>query len=147
MKQKLTQAEADALIQMEKFYTGTDIFDFPSMGGSLRIPLHSADKREDFTLDISRNKIAFERNKLQTRVRKTIILVRLDIGGQPHRNPDGEEINCPHLHLYREGFDDKWAISLPSVFTAPSNIFRTLNEFMDYCKITTKHFIRRDLFV
>ncbi|MDR1269566.1 MAG: hypothetical protein LBK82_08580 [Planctomycetaceae bacterium] len=147
MKQKLTQAEADALIQMEKFYTGTDIFDFPSMGGSLRIPLHSADKREDFTLDISRNKIAFERNKLQTRVRKTIILVRIDIGGQPHRNPDGEEINCPHLHLYREGFDDKWAISLPSVFIAPSNIFRTLNEFMDYCNIITKHFIRRDLFI
>jgi hypothetical protein len=147
MKHELVQAEADNLILMEKFYNGTEVFDFPSMGGSLRIPLQSADKREDFTLDISRGRIILERNKFQMRVRKTIILVRIDIGGQPHRNPDGGEINCPHLHLYREGFDDKWAFLLPDNFTDPSNVFRTLNEFMDYCGIVAKNFIRRDLFV
>ncbi|MFW9280162.1 DUF6978 family protein [Glaesserella parasuis] len=26
-------------------------------------------------------------------------MVRLDIEGPPHRNPDGEEIICPHIHL------------------------------------------------
>jgi len=146
MKQELTQTDADNLIKMEKFYTGTEVFDFPSAGGNLRIPLHSADKREAFTLDVSRSKIVLEKNKLQTRARRTITLVRIDIGGPPHRNPDGAEVVCPHLHLYREGFDEKWAVLLPNVFTDPDNTVQTLREFMDYCKIITKHFIKTDLF-
>jgi hypothetical protein len=36
-----------------------------------------------------------------------VVLVRLDLGGAPHRNPFDEEIGVPHLHLYREGFGDK----------------------------------------
>jgi hypothetical protein len=45
----------------------------------------------------------------QNRARYVVVLVRLDFGGKPHRNPDGEEIASPHLHIYREGVGDKWA--------------------------------------
>jgi len=87
-----------------------------------------------------------ERNTFQTRARKTIILARLDIEGPPHRNPDGEEIPCSHLHLYREGFDDKWAQQLPKNFTNPNDIWKTLDEFMDFCFVITKPFIEKGLF-
>ncbi|MDG6271690.1 DUF6978 family protein [Glaesserella parasuis] len=84
----------------------------------------------------------------QTRARKAIVLVRLDIEGPPHRNPDGEEIICPHIHLYREGYGDKWAYPLPdelkSVLDRP---YELLDKFMDYCHIIGKPMIQRELFI
>jgi len=50
----------------------------------------------------------------QNRARGVAILARLDFGGAPHRNPDDEEITCPHLHLYREGYGDRSAVPLPA---------------------------------
>jgi hypothetical protein len=71
------------------------------------------DKREHFHLDVSRGRIDLLKGKYQNRSRQAIILVRLDFGGKPHRNPDDEEIACPHLHVYREGYGDKWAMPVP----------------------------------
>ena len=51
----------------------------------------------------------------QTRARQVMVLVRLCFGGGAHRNPDGVRITSPHLHTYREGFGDKWAMPLPEV--------------------------------
>ncbi|MDG6473849.1 hypothetical protein QAZ13_06585 [Glaesserella parasuis] len=118
------------------------------MGGSLRLSLHSMDKKETFNLDVTRGYIALEKITFQTRARKAIVLVRLDIEGPPHRNPDGEEIICPHIHLYREGYGDKWAYPLPdelkSVLDRP---YELLDKFMDYCHIIGKPMIQRELFI
>jgi len=110
----LTQAEADALIAMEKHRTSEQVWDYPALGGSLSIPLESANKRENFHLDVSRGRIVLEKGKYQTRTRQVVILIRLEFGGAPHRNPDGEEILGPHLHMYREGYGDKWAMPGPA---------------------------------
>jgi hypothetical protein len=76
-----------------------------------------------------------------------VVLVRLNFGGAPHRNPDGEEIDSPHLHLYREGFGDKWAIPVPGdVFGDVTDQWRTLQDFMQYCNIAEIPLIRRGLF-
>ena len=37
----LTQAEADALINMPKIRTSTDLWDYPPLGGSISIPIIS----------------------------------------------------------------------------------------------------------
>jgi hypothetical protein len=50
------------------------------------------------------------------------ILLRLDIDGPPHQNPDGVDVPCPHLHVYREGYGAKWAMPLPADFTNPSDL-------------------------
>jgi hypothetical protein len=142
----LTQQEADALLALEKHFLGADRFEFPALGGALRIPLYSSDRREAFSLDITRGYILFEKNTFQTRARKTIILARLDLAGPPHRNPDDEEVACPHLHLYREGYGDKWATPLPEVFSGISDIIELLDAFMDYCRIVSKPIIERGLF-
>lgn len=142
----LTQQEADALLTLEKHYEGSDRFRFPSLGGNLRIPLHSADHREEFSLDITRGYIEIRKNTFQKRARKAVILARIDIGGPPHRNPDGEEIACPHLHIYREGYGDKWAVPLPEGFSNHGDAWTTLSEFMDFCKVVTKPNILQELF-
>jgi len=143
----LTQAEANALIAMEKHRATEDHSDFPMGGQSLAIPLQSPDKREQFLLDVSRGRINLLKVKMQTRGRQVVVLVRLDLGGAPHRNPDGEEVPVPHLHVYREGFGDKWAVPLPpGPFTAPDDLSQTLDEFLRYCNITRPPHIDRGLF-
>ena len=139
----LTQAEADALLGLEKHYRGSKRFEFPDSGKRLHIPLHSHDGREEFMMDITSSRVRLRKNTFQNRARKTVILARVDIGGAPHRNPDGEEMPCPHLHIYKEGFGDKWAIPLPSdKFSEHDNPLQVLDDFMRFCNVATRPSIR-----
>ena len=143
----LTQAEADALIAMEKHRVNEDRHDFPIGGRSLIVPLQSPDKREQFLLDLSRGRINLAKVKMQNRGRQVVVLVRLDVGGPPHRNPDGEDVACPHVHLYREGYGDKWAVPAPpNRFSNPSDIWATLGDFLAFCNITQPPHIEQGLF-
>lgn len=143
----LTQAEADALLVMPKIRVSEAIYKLPDLGGSICIPLASQDKRENFHLDLKRGRIDLVKNRYQNRVRQTIILVRLDIGGAPHRNPDDEEIACPHVHLYREGFSDMWAYAVnPEIFPNTNDFWATLERFMDFCNIVEPPRILRGLY-
>jgi hypothetical protein len=144
----LTQAEADALIAMEKHRMNEDQSDFPMGGQSVVLPLQSSDKREHFLLDLSRGRIDLLKVKMQTRGRQVIVLIRLDLGGPPHQNPDGEEIPAPHLHVYREGFSDKWAIPVPpDRFRVNGDLWSTLEDFLQFCNITLPPNIERGLFI
>jgi hypothetical protein len=121
---------------------------FPTLGGSIEIPLTSANKRETFLLDITRGRINLKKAAYQNRVRTVVILARLDIDGPPQENPDGVEIPCPHLHTYREGYADKWAVPAPaSVFSRTTDLWGSLEDFMAFCRITETPLIERDLFV
>ena len=78
--------------------------------------------------------------------KKIIPLLRLDIG-VGHRNPDGQEIQGPHLHIYREGYDAKWAYPLPiDKFKNIKDIRATLNDFMKFCNIVDPPNINLGLF-
>lgn len=143
----LTQAEADALIAMEKHRATEDRSDFPMGGQSLVLPLQSSDKREQFLLDLSRGRIDLLKVKMQNRGRQVVVLVRLDLGGAPHRNPDDEEIPTPHLHVYREGYGDKWAVPVPvDRFRGTGDVWATLEDFLRFCNITQPPHIERGLF-
>lgn len=143
----LTQNEADALIAMEKQRVSDERHEFPMAGDALVLPLQSSDKREQFYLDISRGRIDLRRGKYQNRARQVIVLVRLDFGRRPHRNPDDQELPCPHLHLYTEGYGDKWAIPVPADrFGRLSDLYGTLEDFMQFCNITQPPYIDRGLF-
>ena len=143
----LTQADADALIAMEKQRVNEERSSFPGRGEKLTLPLQSINKRERFLLDVSRARIDLLKIKMQNRARQVVVLVRLDLGGAPHRNPDDEEIPVPHLHLYREGYGDKWAMPLPANrFSDITDIRLTLDDFNRYCNITTPPHIDQRLF-
>jgi hypothetical protein len=136
MSMDLTQSEADYLLSVPK-YPENKIFPFEYQGIDMNIPLTSPDCREVFSLDIRKNRINLMKGRFQSRVSKVIVLARLDFGGAPHRNPDGQEIPSPHLHLYREGFGDKWAVELPPLFSKiePQNMWKVLHEFAEYVNI------------
>jgi hypothetical protein len=143
----LAQADADALLAMEKHRVDDTVYDFPGVGGTLRVPLQSPDKRESFYLDVTRGQIKLIKVTYQNRARGAAILARLDINGAPHRNPNDEEIECPHLHLYREGYGDKWAFPLPSeIFSNTTDNWLLFNEFLDFINVTLAPAIRRGLF-
>jgi hypothetical protein len=143
----LSQEEADALLGMEKHRVNEDRSDFPMRGESVTLPLQSADKREQFLLDLSRGRIDLRKVKMQNRGRLVVVLVRLDLSGAPHRNPDDTEIAAPHLHIYREGFGDKWAIPLPAdQFRSPAEVWTTFEDFLRFCNITCPPYVDRGLF-
>jgi hypothetical protein len=142
----LDQAEADVLLAMEKHRSDSVPRDFPLRGERLEAPLISADRTERFALDIYRGRIRLSKVTYQNRVRKDIILARLDIDGPSHRNPDQAELPCPHLHLYREGYDDRWAFPLPDgVFTDLADVNLLCDQFMRYCNITIPPIINPSL--
>jgi hypothetical protein len=119
----LSQSEADGLIAMEKHRTNEDLLTFPGPGERLDIPLQSPDRREAFFVDVTRSTLKLTKGTYQNRGRQVVVLLRLDIDGAPHRNPDGEEIPCPHLHIYREGF----------AASGPSQLRRNLHLMMELC--------------
>ena len=139
----LPQAEADALFAMEKRRSDAAALNYPERGGALTAPLESTDGREKFRLDLRRGRIALGKGSYQNRARETVILARLDFGGAPHRNPDGQSIDSPHVHLYREGYGDKWAFPVPHEhFRNLNDLWRTLGDFMTFCNIVDPPDIR-----
>lgn len=141
----LTQTEADALLRLEKVTASAETFHFPDLGGRIEVPLVSRNRREQFSLDINRKRIALTTG-YQTRARQVIVLARLDFAA-PHRNPDGTEVGVPHLHVYREGFGDRWAVEVPAgLLTNPSDSWQVLHDFMVYCSVVERPTIIRGLF-
>jgi len=131
----LTQVEADSLIAMRKMFEQTTAISI-SPGSDQTHELISDDKKERFLLDIWRGSLRLSKIKKQIRGRKVIILVRLDIDGSPHTNPDGTTIGGSHLHVYREGYENKWAYQIdPKDFGDITNIRRVFEDFCRYCNI------------
>ena len=76
---EITQAEADALIGMEKRFVDYNDWTFPAPGQRIAIELMSADKRENFVLDVTRARIKLTKATYQNRARQAIVLMRLDL--------------------------------------------------------------------
>jgi hypothetical protein len=143
----LSQAEADWLLHLEKHRTNDDRARLPDTGGSVTVLLASADRAENFHLDVSRGRINLMKGKFQNRARTTIVLARVDIGGAPHRNPDDTEVPCPHIHLYREGFGDRWAFTVSiDQFADVTDHWQTVFDFIRYCNVTRPPEFERGLF-
>jgi hypothetical protein len=142
----LPQTEADALLAMHKRRKEVTLYHLPGQRGKLTVPLEALTGHEIFMLDVARGGISLEKRTYQHRARLTLILARLDFG-TPHRNPDDQEIGAPHLHLYREGFHDKWAFPVPpDQFPNVGDLWQTLFDFMRYCNIVEPPEFNRELF-
>lgn len=89
------------------------------------MPVSSVSPPRRFVVDINRRMKGDSALTLQTRSGDHIRLARLDTTSKPHKNPkvvdvpleilapfNGEVIREPHLHLYVEEFETKWAVPL-----------------------------------
>lgn len=122
----LEQWEADRLLTLRKVYSRTTTIDL-SLGVDTDYAIESGDGREFFTLDIWRGRRNKHKARFQLRYDKSIILARL-CTSMPHRNPDGEAIGMPHLHKYREGYEDKYAEAIDT-FIDPTA------ALISFCKV------------
>lgn len=85
----LTQTEADQLMQMTKHFIRPPARIVILPGTDDTYELAGPNQRETFLLDVWRGTLRLSKLKFQERVRTAIVLVRLDIDGAPHTNPDG----------------------------------------------------------
>jgi hypothetical protein len=121
----LEQGQADYLLRVPKVYSDTTTVDL-SPGSNDFYILASDDETETFLLDIYRGRINSMKARFQLRHRRDIILARL-CTSVPHTNPDGMELDSPHFHQYREGFDVRFAEQIDPFADIPS----ALNFFCD----------------
>lgn len=130
----LTQSEADALIAMEKRLVAAVQTVAVAPGGDESYELAGAEAEERFQLDLYRGRRRTAKLMFQTRARKVVVLLRLDLNGSPHTNPDGERLDGTHLHVFREDCDDKWALPLSDAeFRRREDAAAT---FADFCRIS-----------
>ena len=142
----LSQSEADLLRSIEKRRVDDTEWTYPGMGGGVSIPLISTDGREQFVLDIRKGRANLAKGSYQNRARRVTVLIRLCFGGAHHVNPDGNAVGSPHLHLYREGYGDKWAYQLPSAdFSDLTDQWKTFQDFLRFCNIVEPPYIKQGL--
>jgi len=132
----LTQSEADQFIQTVKHFVHPPASISIPPGGDDTYELAGPDDRERFLLDIWRGTLRLTKLKFQNRVRTIVVLVRLDVDGAPHTNPDGQRLSGTHLHVFKEGYDDRWAYPVDTgTFTLLSDPGATFQDFCSYCNV------------
>lgn len=143
----LDQNTVDHLLLLVKVLTDASTIVFPTFGTGIVLEATDRDRTERFKIDVQR-KGKKKRTKCtyQMRYVQTEILVRVDIDGPPHENPDGEEVPCPHIHIYREGYADRWARPLPlNDFPSVADLVATLKDFLRYCKFENIPSVQRPI--
>lgn len=146
----LTQSDIDLLLNMIKKLKSNKKIDFPQSGEEIKLDVISTTTKDKFIIDINRKGyIKINRCTYQTRYQKSIVLLRLDVNGPPHTNPDGEVIPCPHLHIYREGYETRWAFPLQEKISVqePNDLIEILIRFLEYNKIKNIPVVEEQMFL
>jgi len=118
----LPQQKADQLIQVPKLLVASSAIQFPIAGDSIQLEAKSQNGRDTFMFDVNRKgRIKLSRCTYQERYAVVEILV------------------------YCEGYGDKWAYSVPPDFTNTTDLVRTLQDFLGYCRVDSIPSIQRSV--
>lgn len=159
----LTNKEVWKLIQFPKYLTSKEPVTL-SEGSYHAFELDSTDRENKFILDVNRGRIELKYT-LQTRANTTVRLARLDVNG-PHRNPKEDyhvepddpfyEVheqcigkvfrNEAHIHIYREGFGDRWAYPVEELFDNTDVFKSTFYKFLKFCNVHSEIKLLGDLY-
>lgn len=132
----ITQIEYDFLMGQDKV--------FDDLSSSIQLgpapiqwtrQINSSVSKETFLLDFYRGGFELSRYTVNKRFRQTIIMLRYDNGGR-HTNPDGVSFEGKHVHLYREGFNDKFAFPVYEIGINDTDPMETIfRKIMLYCNV------------
>jgi len=132
----ITQAEFEFLINEDKSFD--DLATSIKLGPS---PIHwsrqlnAESTKEIFLLDFYRGSLELSKYTINHRYRQTVILLRYDNGGR-HTNPDGVFFEGSHVHLYREGFNDKFAYPISEIGVDNSDSMEIVfTKIMHFCNV------------
>lgn len=95
-----------------------------------------------FKLDLRKNKIELKVLNCNTRANDCFVIARLDVNDREHKNPDGTKVGETHLHIYKEGYNDRYAYD-PSKygFSNYNDVPALILQFANFCKINPSCFI------
>ncbi len=142
----ITQEEFDYLIKQEKVLDDLAPIELAPAPKEWTRSLTAAEIKEKFLLDFFRSGFELTKYTYNKRHRQTIILVRYDSFGR-HTNPDGVTFNGPHVHLYREGFNDKFAFPVSELGVGQNDrINIVLEKLLKYCNVTSTPMITPPLY-
>lgn len=134
----LAQEESDLILSLVKELRQTreEPIIFPSLKEAITLPATDKENKEyELDIDVQRRTPNPNKCTYQTRFQNDILL-RVDVGGPPHSNPDGVIVPCPHLHIYREGYATKFAVPLHEhIPTDTEDLLQVLVDFLEYNKI------------
>lgn len=131
-----TNEEFNNLMKLDKHILLNSLI-LPGMNEEICIPVGAINSKETFSLDICRkNTIVLSRKKLQERlIPNNDLMIRLEIDGRPHINPDGKKLSRNHMHIFKEGYGMSWAYELNEI---DAILFKNTNDFttifFDFCK-------------
>ena len=135
----MTQAEARKMIEVLKKLLQNGTIAIPAMGSTASFDLRSVLSENDrFAIVFNRrSKISSDKYTLLLRYIGDEGLLRIDVGGPNHVNPDGTIVPCPHIHVRRKdtGAWDAWATDVPSFFDNVTDRVETFGKFLQYCNV------------
>ena len=140
----LTQREADTLREIEKSFINPSSVRFPERRETKLYPLwyrYDNRRKDDMAISAYRGKKNPKKVSFRLLYAQGIILVRVDTQDPtPHTNPDGTRIEPgePHIHIYKEGFGDKFAYPLPAEFNYTDDVIDLFMDFLSYSHIINK---------
>ena len=132
----ITQTEFDFLMSQDKAFD--DIISPVQLGPApiqWTRQLNSISTKEVFLLDFYRGSFEISKYTVNKRYRQTVILLRYDNGGR-HTNPDGVLFEGPHVHLYRDGYNDKFAFPVSEIGVTSSDSMETVfKKILHFCNV------------
>lgn len=135
----MTHEEAQGFIQVLKLIIQKGVFALPQAGERNTLDLRSvfSDKDRFFVIYNRYSRIRKDKYTLLLRYGKDQCLLRIDVGGPPHTNPDGTIVKYPHIHIQQKdnGKWDAWAFELPAIFGHVEDRLQTFMDFLEYCNV------------
>ena len=132
----MTREQTQELIHVMKKLLLTGTYYFPTTGQMNSIPLQSLQSPKDkFTVYVNR-KSTIVPGKYSTNLHyPQEDLLRIDVNGPVHVNPDGTKVPCPHIHIRTKdtGKWDVWAYDIPAGFGNTEDYINTVKDFLQYC--------------
>ena len=135
----MTQEEADLLLAMDKRFTEPDTLELGPEKWTRE--LTAVNMRERFLFDYYRGRIVLAKYRYQMRHGATEVLLRYCSHTQ-HTNPPNPHFtgsfDGPHVHLYREGYDDKIAFPVSVVgVTDTSDLIVVMRAILVFCHVVS----------
>lgn len=138
----LKQEEADTLRMIEKYLINPQSVKLPPAQETTIYDIYymKDDKRYD-NMNLSTYRGRKNPHKVSYRILydKCVMLVRIDSQDATyHINPDGKTKILPyqpHIHIYKEGYGDKYAYLLPDEFSKTDDIVTLFMEFLSYSHV------------
>jgi hypothetical protein len=133
----ITQSEYDFLMGQKKVFDDSSLpIEFGPAPIHWTRQVNSLSSKDIFLIDFRRGSIEISKYTVNKRYRQTIIMLRYDNGGR-HTNPDGTKFEGAHVHLYKEGFDDKFAYPISTVGIEETDSIETVfTKIMYFCNIS-----------